>query len=616
MPKSDDTPGFIENRPVDRNSRHARVIGLVASLVMGFTGACREKISVAPTQVAKESPWFDDVTSQAGLTFVHDAGEADDYFMPRSMGSGAALFDYDNDGRLDIYLVQNAGPESKSSNQLFHQEADGRFLDVSPGSGLDVASYGMGVAVGDVNNDGWPDVLLTGYGDGRLFLNCGGGRFDDVTLEAGFTQPSWGMSAAFFDYDRDGWLDLVVVNYLDYERTRPCGGPGGTADFCGPANFRGTVTRLYHHCGNTIPNELHPTAPQNAKTHTAQPPAVKFEDVTLASGLGNAIGPGLGVVCADFSGDHWPDILVANDGKPNHLWINQQDNTFTEEAVLSGIAFNSLGDAPANMGIAVGDVDHNGALDVFVTHLTEERHTLWLQDPKGQFRDGTALAGLGQPRWRGTGFGTLLTDFDADGELDLAIANGRVKRHTQAARVESRQKIATASSFWDDYAERNQLFVNEGNHRFHDVSDANAPFCETPAVSRGLVLGDIDNDGAVDLLVTSIASPARLFRNVAPRNGHWLTIRTIDPALHRDAYGAEVTVLAGKRRWFACMNPAASYLCSNDPRAHFGLGSAAAFDEIDVVWPNGKHELFAGGNSDRSIVLRHGEGTLKAGSAE
>jgi hypothetical protein len=260
------------------------------------------------------------------------------------------------------------------------------------------------------------------------------------------------------------------------------------------------------------------------------------------------------------------------------------------------------------MGIALGDVDGDGLVDLFVTHLAEELHVLWKQGPAGQFHDHTAAAGLATPGWRSTGFGTVFGDFDLDGALDLALANGSVKHSAMARR-------STGDSFWSQFEERNQLFAGDGTGRFRDLSLENEPFCGAGAVSRGLACGDIRNSGALDLLVTSVAGPARLFRNVAPRRGHWLLVRTVDPKLGgRDAYGAEVTVHAGDRRWLRLVNPGYSYLCSNDPRAHFGLGQVARVDAIDVVWPDGSEERFVGSAADQAIVLRKGEGNRRPGN--
>jgi hypothetical protein len=574
--------------------RRSLGLGLLAAAVL-LTAGCPRPVPVTPPAVTSpQAPakpgWFRDVTEEVGLDFVHDAGPTGRYFMPQIMGSGAALFDFDGDGLLDIYLVNNGGPAGRT-NRLFHQGRDGRFTDVSAGSGLDVAGYGMGVAIGDVNNDGRPDVLLTEYGGVRLFLNNGNGTFTDVTREAGLDRLLWGTSASFVDYDRDGWLDLVVVNYVDYEPSRSCGDPGGSRDYCGPHMFPGTVTKLYRNLG---------AAPGKAG-------AVRFEDVTLNAGLGGTPGPGLGVVCADFNGDRWPDIFVANDGQPNRLWINQKDGTFKDEAAARGIAYNGMGQAQAGMGVALGDLDGTGAPSLFVTHLIAETNTLWKQGKTGAFEDRTAAAGLVRTRWRGTGFGTVLADFDQDGALDLAVVNGRVARDARFATDPA--AAAGLDPFWRPYADRNQLFANDGKGAFRDVSLENDPFCGSAAVSRGLAVGDVNGDGALDLLVTTVAGRARLYRNVAPDRGHWLLVRAVDPALGgRDAYGAEVTVHAAGRRRKCWLNPGSSYLCSNDPRAHFGLGGAERVDAIDVIWPDGSEEVFAGGPVDQVVVLRKGEG--------
>jgi hypothetical protein len=570
--------------------------GLVLML-LGLGVSCQREVpNSAPEPQAP--PWFEDITERAGLNFVHDAGPVGDYFVPQIMGSGAALFDFDNDGRLDIYLIQNGGPHSGSRNRLFRQGADGRFTDVSAGSGLDVAGYGMGVAIGDVNNDGWPDVLVTEYGRVRLFLNNGNGTFTDVTAEAGLDNPHWGTAACFVDYDRDGWLDLVVVNYGERVPASPCYDAAGKREFC--VAFPGTATKLYHNLGTK-------RGPPSSPPGNGRPLVPRFEDVTWKAGLGRVSGPGLGVVCADFNGDHWPDILIANDAKPNRLWINQRDGTFKEEALVRGIAYNALGQAEANMGIALGDVDGDGLFDVFITHLTDETNRLWRQGPQGLFQDRTAAAGLANPRWRATGFGTVLADFDHDGALDLAVVNGRVKR-MELFGID-REAVQALGPFWGAYAERNQLFANDGTGRFRDLSEQNPAFCARARVSRGLACGDVDNDGSLDLLVTAIAGPARLYRNVAPKRGHWLLVRAIDPALQRDAYGAEIRVSAGARHWLRWINPGYSYLCSNDPRAHFGLGQVEHVDAIQIIWPDGTEETFSGRSVDQLVVLRKGEGT-------
>jgi hypothetical protein len=563
-----------------------RTIGgllLLGSLAGALTWGCQQRQPPAEEEKLP-GPWFADVTDECGLDFVHDAGPTGTYFMPQAIGSGAALFDYDGDGRLDIYLVQNGGPNG-ARNRLFHQEPDGRFKDVSEGSGLDVAGYGMGVAIGDVNNDGRPDVLVTECGRVRLFLNNGNGTFTDITEEAGLHNPAWGVSAAFFDYDRDGWLDLVVVNYVDHDPSWPCSPHNGVREYCGPSTFPPQVTKLFHNLGRSAGPQGH---------------GVRFADVTVRSGLGSRPAPGLGVVCTDVNGDGWPDIFISNDGKANHLWINQKDGTFKEEAVERGVAFNALGNAQAGMGVGLGDVDGDGLLDLYVTHNPEEYNTLWQQGPPGLFRDRTAALGLSRPRWRGTGFGTFLGDFDNDGWLDVAVVNGRIAKAGATGN-------AALGPYWGLYAERNQLFANDGAGHFRDISPASPDFCGTANVARGLAVGDVNGDGGLDLLVTTIAGRARLLRNVAPNRGHWLLLRAVDPALKRDAYGAVVRVRAGERCWVRPITAAGSHLCSSDPRAHFGLGAVERVDCIEVVWPDGGTETFPGGGVDCQRVLARGE---------
>jgi hypothetical protein len=533
-------------------------------------------------------PWFVDVTARAGINFVQDAGDLRKYHVPQIHGSGLAVFDFDGDGLLDIYLLTHGGPQSSSTNRLYRNLGDGTFKDVTAGSGLDIAGFNCGVAIGDVNNDGRPDVLITQLGGVKLLLNRGDGTFADVTEEAGLANPAWGTSASFFDYDRDGWLDLVVVNYLEFDPTRVCPTADGKPDFCGPLQFPGTVTRLFRN-----------------RTGEDKAGRVRFQDVTVKAGLAKSPGPGLGVYCADFNGDGWPDIFIANDAHPNYLWINNQNGTFTEEASLAGLAVDGMGKAQAGMGVAAGDIDGTARLSIYVTHLTTEHNTLWQERAKrGLFEDRTAAAGLMRTDWRGTGFGTVMGDFDQDGWLDIAVVNGRVQRGSTTPNPDLGPLLQA-------YSERNQLFRNDGSGRFHDVSRANAPFCGTPNVARGLAKGDLFGDGALDLVVSTVAGAARVYRNSAKNRGHWLLVRALDPVRKRDAYGAAVTVRAGGRELVRIINPADSYQSSSDPRGHFGLGSAAQYDAIHVLWPDGLAEVFPAGQADRQLVLRRGEGSAE-----
>jgi hypothetical protein len=566
------------------NSNKLRVAILATILGCLFWG-CNRPAQVQPTSTPSEPPWLEDATERLGLKFVHDCGPVTQArFMPQIAGSGCAFLDYDGDGKLDIYLIHNGGP-SGARNQLFHQENDGTFRDVSAGSGLDVAGYGMGIAVGDVDNDGLPDVVVTEYGRTRLFLNHGGGQFVEVTSTSGLDNPLWGTSASFFDFDGDGWLDLIVVNYVDYDPSKVCNSSGGRTDYCGPSIFKTMTPRLYRNLGGS----RNGTGPL-------------FEDATLKSGLANGPkGKGLGVLCADFNGDGWPDIFVANDMMANHLWINQRNGRFKEEALMRGAAFTLGGKSAANMGIAWADVDGVGLPDLFVSHIIDETHTLWKQGPRGFFQDETAQAGL-TAGWRSTGFGTALVDFNCDGWPDLAIVNGGVRRNRDAD---------LTGPHWLQLAQRNQVYANLGEGRFRDISEFNPTLCREPFMGRGLAVGDFDNDGAPDLLVTEIGGKARLLRNVAPSRGHWLTVRAIIPKLKRDAYGAEITVRAGGRSYWRLLNPGSSYCSSNDPRCHFGLGASDRYDAIDVVWPDGAEETFRAGSADKAIELRQGDGEPK-----
>jgi hypothetical protein len=518
------------------------------------------------------------------LNFLHDAGVDSSYFMPESIGSGGAFLDYDNDGDLDIYLVNGAW-HSKTKiesqplkNRLFRQKKDGTFVDVTESSGLGDSGYGMGVAVGDIDNDGDVDVYLTNYGPDALYRNNGDGTFTEITDEAGIHNPKWGSSVIFLDYNLDRFLDIYVTNYVAYDPLVVCTDRAGRPDYCGPAGFPGVPDVLY----------------RNNRDGT-------FTDVSVRSGIAKGSSKGLGVVSADFNEDGYPDVYVANDGEPNHLWINQRDGTFQDQALLLGAALNELGRAEASMGIALGDIDNDTDLDLFMTHLREESNTFYRNSSDYGFQDDTAPAGLAGISLPYTGFGTGFFDYDHDGDLDLALVNGRVTRGpllTQAKCV----------GYWDPYAEPNLLFENDGTGRFRSIDRLTEAFCSRIENSRGLAFGDVDNDGDIDLLVTNEGGRARLYRNDVRDKGHWLMIRAIDPEVKRDAVGAKITVAAGERRLVRLVAPGYSYLCSNDPRVHFGLGAEDSVDQILIQWPDGKTETFPGTAADQMITLKKGEG--------
>lgn len=544
-----------------------------------------------PADAVAEAEWFHEITSVSGVDFVHRTGT--NYFMPDQVGSGLVLFDANGDGRLDLYCVQNAGLKGGARSRLFVQEAGLRFRDASAGSGLDLDGPGMGAIAGDVNNDGRPDVVVTEYGATRLLMNLGGGRFEDRSREAGLDNPRWAAPASFLDFDRDGWLDLVVGNYVDYDPTQTCHDVQGRRDFCAPAAYGRTSARLWRNRGGT-PGGV-----------------ARFEDVTESSGVSQAPGAALGLVCADFDGDGWADIFCADDGLPNRLFRNRGDGTFAEEASMRGLALNAMGRTAANMGVAYVDADADGLPDLFVTHLTEEFHALYRQDRRGWYMDGVSVAGLQQQAWRGTGFGTVMFDADADGWPDLVLVNGMVRRAVPG----HEPVLPGVDPWWARYAQRAQVFAGTGGGRFADRSAANPAFCGLAQVGRSLALGDLDGDGALDLVVGTAGGPVRLFRNVAVRPGHHgLRLRLVDPASGgRDAIGAEVQVRAGASTRWGLLQPATSYLSSHEPVVHLGLGREAGPVRVRVAWPTGEAEVFEGITVDRTTTLERGKGVRDGG---
>lgn len=562
-------------------------------------GCDRDNSSTDPGSSHASAPaaandWFEEITQQVGLDFRHETGATGDLHMPEIMASGAALFDYDLDGDLDIYLTNGAlglsrslsGEEARTfsplpqgpTNQLFRQEADGTFVDVSSASGLGDPGYGMGVAIGDVDNDGYPDVFVTNIGQDKLYRNRGDGSFEDVTDSAGVDVTGWSSSAVFFDYDRDGWLDLFVTQYVQYVAHRDCSNFAGKADYCGPKAYLPDHDRLLRNNGDGT-----------------------FEDVSEEAGIAATAAAGLGVTSGDLSGDGWPDIYVANDAYANHLWINQQDGTFIDNAMFQGVALNWQGGEEAGMGVVTADLDNDLDLDLFMTHLRRETNTFYRNEGEMQgFVDATATSGLGPTSIAFTGFGTAALDVELDGDLDLPVVNGRVLLGDLVDGVQIEEP-------WSFYAEPNLFYLNDGTGDF--TSTTSMPSFRDPIeITRGLAMGDIDSDGDVDLLISNIQGPARLYRNVAPRQGHWLVVQAFDPAVNRDAIGATVTVHCGDQHFLRTITRAVGYLSSSDPKAHFGLGRATAIDKIVVEWPDGTAETFPGPKIDSAITLKHGEG--------
>ncbi|BCS32790.1 RNA-binding protein [Luteitalea sp. TBR-22] len=560
------------------------------------------------------SPRFEDVAEATGLRFVHDNGARGDYWLTEIMGAGAALFDYDDDGDLDVFLVQGApgtaqdrapaagtgnltpgtasrAPEPATS-RLFRNDLEKpggtlRFTDVTAQAGVGLVAQGMGTAVGDYDGDGDVDLYVTTYGDNVLYRNEGQGRFRDVTQEAGANDPRWSTAAAFVDYDRDGDLDLFVGNYVDFTPAgnKPCMEAAGLRDYCAPVAYRPVPDRLLRNRGNGT-----------------------FEDVTAAAGLTRADGNALGVAVSDFDADGWPDIYVANDATPNQLWINRHDGTFEDLGPLSGTAYNAAGRPEGSMGIAAGDYDRDGDDDLVVTNIIGETFVLYENDGTGAFEDRRAAVGLSSATAMMTGFGADWFDADNDGWLELFIANGAVNL------------IPSLRATPNPFRQRNQLFTTRPAAsvaakaagrapappvRLTELTTQAGPGLELVEVSRGAAFGDIDLDGRVDVLVTNNGGPVRLLRNVSSATGHWLRLSLAAATGNRRALGASVRVdLPGAPPVVRRVRSGGSYLSSSDTRLHIGLGSATGPVDATITWPDGVTQRVAGLTVDREHVIR------------
>ena len=522
--------------------------------------------------------WFADEAAARGVTLRHRSGhEAGRYRLPEIMGGGAALFDMDGDADLDILLVQSGvlgGPDSGPRHRLYRNDGTGRFDDVTAGSGVDVPGYGMGVASGDYDGDGDPDLYLTNLGANVLLRNDGGGRFADVTAAAGVAGGGWSTSAAFVDVDGDGWLDLFVTRYLAWapDRERQCFSLTGVVDYCSPKNYAAPTTDLLF---------------RNTGRGT-------FTDVSAAAGITTARGNGLGVVADDVDGDGRVDLFVANDGTPNHLWINQGGGRFVEDALARGVAIDQDGAPKAGMGVHAADVDGDGDNDLLVMNLDTEADSYFRNDGRF-FVDATSSVGLRVVSRRFTRFGMALLDFDNDGRLDLYEANGRVGLQGE--------------TFTDDpYAEPNLLLRGVDGPAFAEVLPRGGTAAPILRTSRAAAFGDIDGDGGLDILVANRDETPTLLRNVVPARGHWLQAWVKD-ARGRDAVGARLTIHAGGRTVRRDVRTAYSYLAANDPRVHVGLGAATRVGAIDVRWPDGVSEHFGPFEADRIVTLKRGLGT-------
>lgn len=542
---------------------------------------------------------FVDMASASGIDFFHFNGMSGEIYFPEHMGAGSALLDYDRDGDLDIYLVQGTmlGPGKQIedalipprhplplSDRLYRNDSrigeDGkiqiRFTDVTAESGELGSGYGMGVATGDIDNDGDTDLYVMNLANNQLLRNNGDGTFSDVTRLAGVDDPRWSTSAVFLDYDKDGWQDLYVATYVafDWENRIPCFSSTATREYCGPKTYAGTVDKLFRNLGDGT-----------------------FEEVTGMAGI-DGKGGGLGVVATDFNGDQWLDIYVTNDGAANFLWINQQDGSFVDDALLAGAALNMDGAPEASMGVDAADFDDDGDDDLFMTHLARETNTLYINDGTGWFEDRSVSMGLAKDSFPYTGFGVAWFDYDNDGWLDLLAVNGAVSHI---------EKLVAAK---DPYPlhQPNQLYRNLGNGHYQDVSAESGKVFELSEVSRGAAFGDIDNDGDTDVLISNNNGPARLLINQVGTRNHWLGLELVSTRGH-PVIGARVALLGGgkKHRWRRTRRDG-SYASANDPRVIIGLGGDDGEQDLFVLWPDGRRESFLGLAADRYHRIEYRKG--------
>ena len=549
-----------------------KLCAIMLTVVIGFLWTAQAEV---------DNPLFTEVTAALGFSQTEASWSPGTHALPEVIGSGVALFDYNNDGALDVLHIRFPPPgkeDSPAPNQLFQQQPDGTFVDVTAAAGIGHEGYGQGVAIGDVDNDGDVDVYVTNYGADVFYRNNSDGTF--ALEEIGLSNEAWGTSATFGDYDRDGDLDLYVANYVQFDPETVCRGKQSAPDYCNPQVFEPATDRLFRNDGDDT-----------------------FTDVTEQAGIAAMSGRGLGVVCLDLTRDGWADFFVANDGEANHLWVNQTDGTFAEEAILHGLAFNAYGQPEGSMGIAVGDVNGDTHPDLFVTHLSGETNTLYVASPYSVFVDMTEIAGFAGRDLRFTGFGGGFLDFDNDADLDIALVNGRVKR---AEILDG----ADLGEFWNFYAEPNLLFQNSQTTEgfaFSDVSSRAPDFTGRVEVSRGMAFGDIDRDGDVDIVVSSLDNRLRLFRNDAPPpQHHWFFVQAITE--NRDALGAQVTLRTKSRTLTGYVLPGSSYLSSSDPIMHFGLGAINKIQAIDVHWQDGSRERFPGTTANRRVKIYQGKG--------
>jgi hypothetical protein len=526
---------------------------------------------------------FTDITQKAGIHFTHNNGAFGKKFLPETLGPGVAFIDYDNDGWQDIFIVNGTAwpghPGRSTTPAHYHNNHDGTFTDVTRKAGLAIPMYGMGVAVGDFDNDGYDDLFVTAYGQNHLFRNNGNGTFTDVTRKAGLiTPPELSASAAWVDYDRDGHLDLLVTNYVQWSPAadRYCTMDGKSKSYCTPETYPGQSVRLWHNRGNGT-----------------------FEDVTKKAGLYDTGSKSLGVAILDANQDGWPDIAISNDTQPNKLYINNRNGTFTEQGVAAGIAYSDDGVARAGMGIDAADYDRSGYPSLLVTNFSNQMLALYHNERNGLFVDTAPSSEVGRSSLLTLGFGCFFFDYDLDGWPDFYVADGHLDDSIE--RIQQRIR----------FAEPPHLYHNLNGKSFQDVAASMGQSFDSPRVARGAAHGDINNDGAPDIVITTNAGPASLFLNQGSTN-HALRIKLIGTKSNRDGIGAVVSVKSASTTQKQTLHSGSSYLSSSELILTFGLAASTKADTIEVHWPSGATDHLSNINADQIITIREGSGLAHA----
>ncbi len=527
---------------------------------------------------------FRDITAQAGIRFTHNNGAFGKKWLPETMGPGCAFIDYDNDGYPDILLVN--GDEwpghphgGLTTPKLYHNNHDGTFTDVTRKAGLAVPMFGFGVAVGDYDNDGFDDIFISALGQSHLFHNNGNGTFTDVTKLAGMLGPNeFSTSAAWVDYDRDGKLDLVVANYVRWTEQTDlyCTLDGAHKSYCTPESYKGTSVRLWHNLGEG-----------------------KFEDATQKAGLGDPTSKSLGITILDYNADGWPDILIANDTQPNKLYLNKKNGTFEESGVTAGIGFSEDGVARAGMGVDAADYDRSGHASVIITNFANQMASLYHNEGNGLFVDEAPQSEVGRSTLVTLGFGCFFFDYDNDGWPDIFVADG----HIEDA-IERVQKRVT-------YAEPAHLFRNLGGGKFQEVTAQMGAAFAAPRVARGAAYADIDNDGFLDVLVTTNGGPAYLFHNEGGAN-HSLRLKLVGTKSNRDGIGAVVHVGSdnNKDKQWKMLRSGSSYLSQSELVLTFGLGGQTKADSVEIQWPSGQVDKLTNVNAGQTVTVQEGQGVV------